>query len=134
MRRPLILAAAALLIAAATVLAQQTDPDAFVKTVRIGRIYTHPLGYRIIYLKSGSEWGEMYIPIGWFSTSGLGKAEAVWGNDPAYPYLSIYYANGKFERIRLYLRSDPRDPSWGTIDPGLDLSKQFSVQEPPKEF
>ncbi len=134
MRRNLVPLAALLLLGSIAYAQEAKQPDVFAKTVDIGKIYTHPLGYRILYLRSTLDWGEMYVPMTWFKWSGVGKGEVVWGNDPAYPYLVIYWVDGKFANIRLFLRSDPTDISYGVLDPTIDLSKQFDVQEPPKNF
>jgi hypothetical protein len=122
-------------LACSAAFAQQNDArDVYVKSVRIARVYPHGLGYRILYFKSTMEYAEMYVPTTWFSFSGGGKANVIWGNSAEYPYFSIYYVGGKFDRILLYLHSNMHDVTWGTLPPGMDLSSQFNVQEPPRDF
>ncbi len=122
-------------LACSAAFAQQNDArDVYVKSVRIARVYAHGLGYRILYFKSTMEYAEMYVPTTWFSFSGEGKANVVWGNSAEYPYFSIYYVDGKFDRILLYLHSNMHDVTWGTLPPGMDLSSEFNVQEPPRDF
>ena len=94
-----------LLAAALPLAAQSKDNPIFVKTVPIMKIYGHPLGYRILYEKSNLEVGELYVPVEWFARSG-GKGDIVWGTDSAYPYLSIFWKDGKFDHVRLYLREE----------------------------
>jgi hypothetical protein len=134
MRRNLVLIAALLVVGAVAFGQQAATEDAYAKSVAIGKVYTHPLGYRILYLRSTMDWGEMYVPVSWFGWKTGSKAEVVWGNEANYPYFTIYWVNGKFDHVRLYLRSNPEDISWGIMDQGLDLSRQFNVQEPPKDF
>ena len=105
-----------------------------VKTVPIARVYPHALGYRILYFTSRMEYREMYVPLTWFSFSGTNKANVVWGNTDEFPYLAIYYVDGKFDRILLYLHSNMHDVTWGSLPPGIDLARQFDVQEPPRDF
>ena len=124
-----------LLLACSAAFAQEkASQDVYVKTIPIAKIYTHPLGYRILYFKSDLQYGEIYVPITWFSWSGQGRANVVWGQTREFPYLTIYYADGTFDHIKLYLQSNMHHISWGTMDPGLDLSAKFNVQEPPKDF
>ena len=39
----------------------------------------------------------------------------VFGKDPSYPYFSVFYLNGKFDFIRLYVIDDVKDLSWGIL-------------------
>jgi len=89
----------AVLVCSAAFTQQDDDHDVYVKTVRIARVYPNGLGYRIIYFKSTMEYAEMYVPTTWFSFSGTSKANVIWGESAEFPYLSIYYADGKFDRF-----------------------------------
>jgi hypothetical protein len=122
-------------LACSAAFAQQNDArDVYVKSVRIARVYPHGLGYRILYFKSTMEYAEMYVPTTWFSFAGEGKANVIWGESSEFPYMSIYWADGKFDRILLYLHSNMHDISWGMLPSGIDLTSQFNVQEPPRDF
>ena len=57
-------------------------------------------------------------PATWFKFGGAGKAAVVWGNTDEFPYMAIYYADGKFDRIVLYLHSNMNDLTWGTLPAG----------------
>jgi len=113
----------------------RADPkDAFAKTVPIVRIYSHLLGYRVLYFKSTFEIAEMYVPMKWFNP-GVDHAQIVWGNEPGYPYFSIIWADGKFDHVRLYLLDNFSSRTWEVLDDkGQDLSAAFNVQGPPLEF
>ena len=124
-----------LIFACSVAFAQQSaERKAYVKTVPIAKVYPHALGYRILYFKSTLEYGEMYVPGSWFKFDGAGRGAVVWGNTNEFPYLAIYYADGKFDRIVLYLHENPTHISWGVLPPGIDLAAQFNVQEPPRDF
>jgi hypothetical protein len=134
MRRTAIVAILVLLVCSAAFAQQNDDRDVYVKSVRIARVYPHALGYRILYFKSTLEYAEMYVPLKWFSFGGEGKANVIWGESAEFPYLTIYYVDGKFDRILLYLHANMHDVTWGTLPPGIDLARQFDVQEPPRDF
>ncbi len=89
------------------------ESDMFVKTVPITKVYLYNEGFRIVYLKSNLEFGVFYIPIEWFGTSADSKAEVVYDINPAFPYFSIFWKNGEFNHIRLYLEKNRDAPSWG---------------------
>jgi len=137
MKKALVsLIAAMLLLACLPAFSQQPRAevkDAYAKTVPIVKIYTHYLGYRVVYLKSNYELGEMYVPLTWFYAA-VPKAQIVWGNTREYPYFSLFWVDGKFDYVRLYLKDNPRDSTWGVLDTREDLSANFNVQDPPKQF
>lgn len=134
MRRTAVLVILAALACSAVFAQQTADRSVYAKSVRIARVYPHGLGYRIIYLKSTLEYAEMYVPTAWFSFGGGGKANVIWGESAEFPYFTVYWVDGKFDRILLYLHSNMHHVSWGTLPPGIDLARQFNVQEPPRDF
>ncbi len=114
--------------------AQGYPKEAYVKNIPLIRVYVHPLGYRLTYFKSNFQIGEIYVPISWFNQGVASKAEISYGPMSERPYASISWVDGKFERIEINANSDMRGPTWGTLSPALDLTSQFNVQEPPREF
>jgi len=134
MRRTAFLVILLVLVSSAVFAQQSAERKVYVKTVPIAKVYPHALGYRILYFKSTLEYGEMYVPGSWFKFDGAGRGAVVWGNTQEYPYLAIYYADGKFDRIVLYLHENMKHITWGSLPPGIDLAAQFNVQEPPRDF
>ena len=116
------------LFCAATLSGQSTsDSNIFVKSVGIVKILTHELGYIILYEKQKSSIGELYIPYTWFNKSG-GTGELVWGKDTSFPFFSVYWVDGKFDHIKLYLQENPDHPSWGrSTKPVSDLKDKFNI-------
>ena len=92
----------------------QEQPDVYVVSVPILKIFSHPEGYKVLYMRSNMQVDELYIPHRWLSKSG-GKAEIVFGKEPSYPYFSAFYRDGKFDFIRLYVIEDIRDLTWGIL-------------------
>ncbi len=105
---------------------ETNNEDIYVKTIPIIKIYSHRLGYKIVYLNSKRQLASIYVPMKWFEHA-AGKAELVTGNDSDYPYFSIFWKNGKFDFIRIYVKSDMADPSWGVLNDTPDLAKKFDI-------
>jgi hypothetical protein len=42
--------------------------------------------------------------------------------------MDIFWENGEFSHLRLYVVRDLRDMSWGAIDQTEDLSEEFAVE------
>ncbi|HPE36371.1 MAG TPA: hypothetical protein PK625_04420 [Spirochaetales bacterium] len=105
--------------------------DLYPVRVDVVRIYGHADGYKVVYRKGGTEFAEVYIPIGWFTAGG--KAQLLLGRGPERPYMVVYYReDGSFSHVKLYALQNITDSSWGemTGDPG-DV---FSVDSIKLEF
>lgn len=104
----------------------------YVKTLPIIKVYDHNLGYRIVYLKSNFELTAIYVPKDWFKTASetgeAPKAELVVGKDSAYPYFSIFWKSAEFDHIRIYVQRNLNDPSWGDLDPSIDITEKFNIE------
>ena len=90
-------------------------------------------GYRIVYMKSNMQYHVFYCPIEWF----LGTAkegEILYGDGPVFPYFTVYWKDGKFDHIKLYLHKNRAHSSWGDLPSGRDYSDKFNVTEPQLEF
>ncbi|WP_020613080.1 hypothetical protein [Sediminispirochaeta bajacaliforniensis] len=131
------LLAALLTIVALSSVAAEESPY-FVKTVSISKVYNHRLGYRVVYMTNDFQFKVLYIPQAWFAVAGqsgeIPKAELVLGNDPAYPYFSIFWKDGQFDHIRLYLKKDLNDTSWGDASTLGDIDSNFNVETLSLEF
>jgi len=87
--------------------------------VDVARVYTHSQGYKVVYRKGQASFAEAYIPSSWFVSGGQAMMLRGWGRE--YPYMVVYYKDdGSFSHLKLYVLSNMRDSTWGTIegDPG----------------
>ncbi len=109
------------------------ESEYFVKTVPIVKVYPHSLGFKVLFLKSDLSFGNIYVPYTWYAKSG-GKAELVYGTEPTIPYMSIFWKDGKFSHMRLYLEKNPLGESYGVIDKSVDYTEQFKTEDIPLEF
>lgn len=109
------------------------DSGLFVKTVPVVKVYANSFGYKIVYVKTDMTIGEIYVPLEWFTTSGS-KGNLIWGEGPEYPYFSIFYLDGKFSHIRLYVDKNVGSSSWGTLSNDTETLKKFDIQEINPEF
>lgn len=128
-KRILILAVlvSLLLLAGASLWAAESEEsEYYYKNVILTKVYKHNLGFKLLYRKSDMQYTTIYLPMEWFYGA-ASKGELVYGDDPDYPYCSIFWRNGEFAHIRLYLPMDQNDPSWGDLDTTKDFSAQFDV-------
>ncbi len=136
-RAGIVLAAGLLLAVTLPSFAQEkkTYPqDAYYKSVGIEKIWRHPLGYIVQYWTSRSEMATAYVPFTWFNQGITSKADLVYGAGPGYPYMVVYWVNGKFDHLRLYVSDNPNDLTWGVASAQGGLDAKFDVQGPPLEY
>ena len=137
MKRTALLSAAVALLVALSSYGQTSQSaakdDVFVKTVSVVKVYTHELGYKVLYVKSNLQIGVLYLPLTWFGEA-AGKAAIIWQTADRPPHFSIFWVNGKFDHIYLYVPDNLSLPFWGALDESLDMTAQFNIDQPALEF
>ena len=110
----------------------------YVKTVPISKVYLHNLGYRVVYQKGDLNFGVFYVPKKWFDLAGSErtepKAELVLANEPSIPYFSIFWKDGAFSHVRLYLHKNINDLSYGDLEDPESLNGKFDIESLDLEF
>jgi hypothetical protein len=122
-----------LLIMASSLFAQnvadENRANIYPVTVTVEKIYKSNVGYIVQYRKSLNTIGTVGIPEEWFSNAG-GKAELI--NLPpgnSWPNMTIFYKDGEFSRLKLYVHKRRSHSTWGNIAPGTDVSRYFKDQD-----
>ncbi|MDR0561339.1 MAG: hypothetical protein LBG73_01450 [Spirochaetaceae bacterium] len=118
-------------------IAQEENSNAspyYYVNVPIERIYPYKKGYVVDYRtgSTGTMAARTYLPLEWFQdrarneTGAPPKGEVIYlGPGSSYPYLTVYYKDGEFSHVRLYLRRERSHISWGSIRMGEDLDSHF---------
>jgi len=123
-----------LAVSAFAVFGQIRDEDPFYRSVPIVKVLSHPLGYKVYYLKINMEVGSFYAPVDWF-VGVANKGAIVWGNDASFPYFTVYWNKGEFSYIKLFLVENKRHESWGVLRGSEDLiAGRFDIEEPQIDF
>jgi len=105
-----------LVLLAITAVGLAAETSAFYPVrVDVVKVYTHGDGLLVVYRKGSVDVGQCYLPARWFISGG--KAELVRGQDPSFPFMSVFYKDGKFDHLRLYVNADSRDTMWGVLSP-----------------
>ena len=103
------------------------ESDMYVHTARIVKVYNHNLGFRVVYAKESLDLGVLYIPLDWFGGTDA-KAEVAYGAEPSYPYLSVFWENGEFHHIRLYLHRNKNHSTWDELESTPEVIERFDVE------
>ena len=118
------------LISPVIVLSEEIDhPKLYYINVPVERIFPTASGYVVQYRNSTNLVGTVGIPIEWFTNSG-GKAERVHLDNPrGWPTMTVFYSDGEFSHVRLYVHSSRSHQTWGTVPMGADVSRFFGDGE-----
>jgi len=104
------------------------QPDLYYVNVSVERIYFAGMGYVVQYRKSSNQIGSLGIPYTWF-TDAASKAEMVkLPRGPNWPNMTVFYRDGNFSHIRLYVHREKGHPTWGLTPQGSDVSRHFQDQ------
>ncbi len=105
---------------------EEEDVDLQVMTVYVQMVYPHSQGYKVIYNRTDLYPGEVYLPGRWF-TNAASTGEILYTSHPTAPYMNVFYENGEFSHVRLYVQENRAHRSWGALRGGQDLSEEFAT-------
>ena len=95
----------------------------------VEKVYPYRLGYVVLFRKGLNELGTAYIPFEWFRAS-VGKAELIHLRDgPVWPSISVFYRDGEFHSVKLYVARRPSHITWGIIPSNVNLDARFEGVE-----
>ena len=130
--RKTALALLILLVAAAVVASQ--DSSVYVRTIYVERVYPSRYGYKIEYRRmSSSRLAESYLPITWFGGAGS-SARIVYAEDNSVPFMNVYWKDGEFSHLVLYVHRNVSHLSWGRLMTENDLERRFALDEPDLQY
>ena len=96
--------------------------------VSVERIYPTKEGYVVQYVNSSSDVVAVGIPNEWL-TNAAGRAEIVklpMASD--WPTMTVFYVDGKFSHVRLYVHPAKSHLTWGSVPQGADVGKFFDKE------
>ncbi|MDR0569176.1 MAG: hypothetical protein LBG87_08225 [Spirochaetaceae bacterium] len=135
MKKVFWVSALCIILSGGTALFGQEASRYYYVNVPIERIYPYTKGYVIDYRTgtTGTKTARTYLPLEWFSdrvgedgNAATRKGDIVpMGPGTAWPYLTVYYKDGEFSHVRLYLRKERNHGSWGYIQMGINLDEYF---------
>jgi hypothetical protein len=89
------------------------------------KIWPYRAGYIVQYRKGFNRVGRLYLPSEWF-TNAASKGEIILlppgGN---WPSLTVYYKNGEFSHVRLYVHRWNSHWTWGSVPQDVNIDDRF---------
>lgn len=113
-------------------LVSAAESPLYAKVVPIQKVTSHEKGYKVSYFTNKYDVKTIYVPLEWFyqigefkTADGFIKAEIVRGTGPSYPFMQVFWKDGKFHHLRLFVFDDYSDPTWGIVNPAENLGSKF---------
>jgi hypothetical protein len=101
------------------------DSEYYYVNITVEKIYPCSKGYIVQYRKGSFQYGRIYLPASWF-TDADSKGEIITlPQGQTWPSLTVYYRNGQFSHVRLYVHRWSGHPSWGSVPQNVNLDAQF---------
>jgi hypothetical protein len=131
-----LLAFIAFMAVSALPLAAQQDwgpantSELYYVNVPIEKVYPYKLGYVVVFRKGINTLGRAYIPYEWFRAGTDKKAELVEiGGGKTWPCMSIFYKEGAFHSVRIYVARRKSHQTWGRISSNVNIDDRFEGVE-----
>jgi hypothetical protein len=130
----------AVVMTAAVPLAAQEDQEGenlFAVTIPAYKIYPHAKGYVFSYRMNSTETAQIFLPYEWFHNMPAADEEPtmgllrVLGPGDTWPRLSIFYRDGQFSYVKLYVRREKAHESWGSTISRARFDTEFENAMPP---
>ena len=103
----------------------ENESEYYYVNVSLEKIFPYRKGYVVQYRKGFTQYARAYLPSKWFTDAGS-KAEIITlPQGKAWPSMSVYYKDGEFSHVRLYVHHVPTHQSWGSIPQNINLDDKF---------
>ena len=117
--------AVALPVFAQVTISENNASEFYYFNVWVEKVYPSNTGYIVMYRQSANKLGKVGIPNEWF-TDAAGKAELIiLPSGKNWPSMTVFYKNGEFSHIRLYVHRQKSHGTWGNIPMATDVSSYF---------
>jgi hypothetical protein len=97
--------------------------------VSVERVFPSIMGYVVQYRRGVNQISTIGIPNEWFRDA-AGRAEMIRlppGTD--WPSMSVFFIDGEFSHVRLYVHRVRTHSTWGNMPQGADVSRHFREPE-----
>jgi hypothetical protein len=113
----------------------KNESEYYYISVPVERVYNTNKGYVVSYRRGAFGMSEAYLPTEWFEGT-AGKGEVIRQTSASFwPRLMVYYKDGEFSHVRLYVHRDFHHSTWGMLSNRESLDEKFEgVEEVKLEF
>ena len=121
---------AVILAGGSTLFAQQSsregqESEYYYVNISVEKVFPYRKGYIVQYRRGLNRIATTYLPSEWFAMT-ASKGEIL--NLPkgqSWPSMSVYYKNGEFSHVRLYVHPQQTHQTWGNIPQNVNVDHKF---------
>lgn len=110
-----------------------SESDLYYVNRPIIRVFTHRLGYCVIYRTSNLGMAQACVPYSWFKPQD-GRAQLQLVSGRIDPYISLYTRDGAFDHVKLALPKSEQHSVWSFLKAPSDYDHLFDIEEITFEF
>ena len=104
---------------------ERQESEFYYINITLEKIWPYRAGYVVQYRKGINRIGRLYLPSEWFSSSASKGEIITLPSGPSWPSLSVYYKDGEFSHVRLYVHRWNAHQTWGNIPQNINIDSQF---------
>ena len=110
--------------------AKSIDDNIYYHNIPVEKVFPTVDGYVIQYRKNSSNFlGTIGLPIEWFTVSPVKAQVYKLPHGLDWPTMSVFYVNGEFSHVRLYIHPAKSHRSWGNLPQGTDVKRFFPSRD-----
>ena len=106
-------------------IAPEHSSDYYYVNVHLEKIYPTRFGYLLMYRKGVNELGRVAVPNEWFTSAGSKSELITLPKGKNWPSVTIFYKNGEFSHLRLYVHPSRAHSTWGNVPLNADVAGYF---------
>ena len=107
----------------------RNESDVYFFNFTIERVYTHRLGYVVVYRNNANRIARTYLPREWFASMGGRGAIAFLSSGREWPSMSVFYRDGEFSHVLLRLRRNRGHETWSVFSSHVNIDDRFNLDE-----
>jgi hypothetical protein len=108
---------------------ERSESEYYYVNITLEKVWPYRRGYIVQYRKGIGRIGRLYLPSEWF-TDAASKGEIITlPRGQSWPTISVYYKNGEFSHVRLYVHPWASHPSWGNVQRNVNIDSNFDNVE-----
>jgi hypothetical protein len=108
---------------------RRSESEYYYINISLEKIFPYRNGYVVQYRQGINRMARAYIPTEWF-VDPAGKGEIITlPKGRTWPSMSVYYKNGEFSHVRLYVHHASSHQTWGIIPQNVNIDSRFDDVE-----
>jgi hypothetical protein len=121
---------AAILTAGSPLFAQQNsregqDSEYYYINLSLEKIFPYRAGYVVQYRTGLNRLSTTYLPMEWFAHAASRGEIIKLPRGQGWPSLTVYYKDGEFSHVRLYVHAQASHSTWGNVPQTVNIDDRF---------